>query len=452
MSATTVDAPLPPGPTGRAALAVTLRMQRDVVATVRELRRRHGDVIGIHLPPVPGLPDLVVHATEPTLVREVLTDTQRFVKGSPVYREVAEALGDGLLTSEGAKWRGQRRTLQPLFTRRRIADYTDAFLAATEAVSDAWAGRDEVELVDEMEKVTLGSVSRALFGTDATGEVAPIVSVTDQLSTLTVRRGLRPWAPPRWVPTPGNLRLRRLEDDLRGRVERIVARAAASDGRADLVARLHEARDPETGEHLDQQQILEQALIFLLAGYDTTSTALAFTLHELAARPDLQGAVRDEIAAVVGEATPTPDHAEDLDLTRRCLLEAMRLHPPAYVTSRTCTTDTVAGGYRIPAGAVVSVVFEQLHRNARHWPDPERFDPDRFLPEQVKARDRYAYLPFGGGPRACIGEHFAMLEATLALAVLLRRWRLTGSGDRVPMRYGITQRADAPLTAGVSRT
>ena len=452
MSATTVDAPLPPGPSGRAALVVTLGMQRDIVATLRDLRRRHGDVIGVRLPPMPGLPSLVVHACEPALVHEVLTDTQRFVKRSPVYRELAEALGDGLLTSEGETWRGQRRTLQPLFTRRRIADYTDAFLAASEAVSDGWRDRGEVELVDEMEKVTLGSVSRALFGTDATDEVAPIVSATDQLSTLTVRRGLRPWTPPRWAPTPGNLRLRRLEADLRGRVERIVARAAAtSDERADLVARLHEARDPETGEHLDHQQILEQALIFLLAGYDTTSTALAFTLHELAARPELQDAVRAEIGAVVGDATPTPQDAERLVLTRRCLLEAMRLHPPAYVTSRTCTTDTVAGGYRIPAGAVVTVVFEELHRNARYWPDPEHFDPDRFLPDEVRARDRYAYLPFGGGPRSCIGEHFAMLEAVLALAVLLRRWRLSGPGGAVPMRYGITQRADAPLTVGVVR-
>ncbi|MEX2627539.1 MAG: cytochrome P450 [Ilumatobacteraceae bacterium] len=393
----------------------------------------------------------MVHSTEPELIRTTLTDTRHFVKRSPAYRELAEALGDGLLTSEGERWRGQRRTLQPLFTRRRIADYTGAFLAATDAVSEGWRAGQRVELVDEMEKVTLGSVSRALFGTDATDEVAPIVGVTDELSQITVKRGLTPWAPPRWAPTPGVRRLHRLEADLRGRVERIVERAAAaSDGRDDLVTRLLEASDPETGERLDQQQILEQALIFLLAGYDTTSTALAFTLHELGARPELQAAIRDEVASVVGDATPTAQDAEQLELTRRCLLEAMRLHPPAYITSRTCTADTVAAGYRIPAGAVVTVVFAELHRNERCWPDPDRFDPDRFLPEAVKERDHYAYLPFGGGPRSCIGEHFALLEATLALAVLLRRWRLSAPGGPVPMRYGITQRAAVPVPADLT--
>ncbi|WP_052668933.1 cytochrome P450 [Nitriliruptor alkaliphilus] len=438
-----------PGPSVGASVRGLVAMQRDVVGWVHDQRLEHGDVFAARFPRrVPGLPSMVVYACEPAAVREILTDTRRFVKGSPVYDEMSAALGEGLLTSEGETWRGQRRTLQPLFTRKRIDDYTEAFLAATTVVGDGWEGRTEVELVDEMEKVTLGSVSRALFGTDATAEVAPIVDATDQLSQITVQRGLSPVTLPRWVPTPGNRRLVRLEEDLRARTARIVAEAAArSEGRDDLVARLLEACDPETGAELDHQQILEQALVFLLAGYDTTSTALAFTLHELGARPDLQAAVRVEIEQVVGDRQPTAEDAGRLDLTRRCLLEAMRLHPPAYITSRTTTVDTTIDGYRIPAGAVVTPVFGELHRNATYWPDPERFDPDRFLPDAVEERDRYAYLPFGGGPRSCIGERFAMLEASLALAVLLRRWQVTTDGGAIPMRYGITQRADAPVRA-----
>jgi cytochrome P450 len=441
-----------PGPSVRASVRSLPEQRRDVLSWVHRRRLRYGDVFAARFPAwVPGIPPLIVFACEPTSVREILTDSRRFVKGSPVYDELSESLGEGLLTSEGETWKGQRRTLQPLFTRKRIEDYTGAFLAATTVVSDSWEGRGSVELVDEMEKVTLGSVSRALFGTDVTSDVAPIVAATDEMSGLMVRRGMSPVAPPRWVPTPGNLRIRRLEDDLRGRTAAIVAEAAArSEGRDDLVARLQEARDPETGERFDQQQILEQALIFLLAGYDTTSTALAFTLHELGALPELQAAVRAEIAEVVGDRTPTAEDAHRLELTQRCLLEGMRLHPPAYITSRTAAEDTTIDGYDIPAGTVVTPVFSELHRNEAHWSDPHRFDPDRFLPEAVAARDRFAYLPFGAGPRKCIGEHFAILEATLALAVLLRRWEVTTTGGPVPMRFGITQRSDAPVRAMIA--
>lgn len=438
-----------PGPSIRASIRSLPDQQRDILAWVHERRVRYGDVFASRFPSwVPGVPEMIVFACEPTSVREILTDSTRFVKGSPVYDELSESLGEGLLTSEGETWKGQRRTLQPLFTRKRIEGYTEAFIEATTAVSDGWEGHGSVELVDEMEKVTLGSVSRALFGTDATDEVAPIVAATDEMSGLMVKRGMSPVATPRWVPTPGNLRIRRLEDDLRGRTAAIVAEAAArSAGRDDLVARLQEARDPETGERFDQQQILEQALIFLLAGYDTTSTALAFTLHELGALPELQAAVRAEIAEVVGDREPTAADASALELTRRCLLEGMRLHPPAYITSRTAAVDTTIDGWDVPAGTVVTPVFSELHRNEAHWPDPDRFDPDRFLPDAVAARDRFAYLPFGAGPRKCIGEHFAILEATLALAILLHRWEVTTTGGSVPMRFGITQRSDGPVRA-----
>jgi cytochrome P450 len=439
-----------PGPGTGASLLGLFGVQRDVLAWVRDQRRRHGDVFAARFPgALPGVPSMVLYACEPGAVREILTDPRRFTKRSPVWDELAAALGNGLLTSEGETWRGQRRTLQPLFTRRRIADYTGAFLDAITAVTDTWAGRPDIELVDEMEKVTLGSVSRALFGTDATAEVAPIVAATDELSAVVVRRGTSPLRAPRW--TARERRHATLEVDLKARVERIVdqavADAAASDDRDDLVTRLLDARDPETGGKLDRQQILEQALVFLLAGYDTTSTALAFTLHELGARPEIQDAVRAEIAAVVGDRQPTAEDAAALDLTRRCLQEALRLHPPAYVTGRAATADTTVAGYRVPAGALVVAVFGELHRNAAHWPDPDRFDPDRFLPEVVATRDHYAYLPFGGGPRSCIGDHFATLEATLALAVIVRDWRVRATGGRVPMRFGITQRAAVPLRA-----
>lgn len=450
MSATATPS-APPGLAPRQLTRTVGRLTTDPVRAIEEQRAEHGDVFAAHVPRwVPGDLETLIFVCTPAGVREVLTDTRRFVKGSPVYAEMAASLGDGLLTSEGERWRTQRRTLQPLFTRRAIGDYAGAFLAATESVAAGWSHGAQLELVDEMEKVTLGSVSRALFGTDVTSEVAPIVEATDWLSGEMVRRGQSLWVPPRSWPTPRNRRRQRLEEELRTRTDRIVARAAEAGGdREDLVARLHGAVDPETGEPIPPSEILEQALVFLLAGYDTTSTALAMTLHLLGAQPQLQDAIRAEVERVVGDGTPSAEHVDDLELTQRCLYEGMRLYPPAYITSRTASEDTTVDGWQVPAGAVLVTPFAVLHRHEDHWPDPERFDPDRFRPAAVKARDRYAYLPFGGGPRSCIGERFAVMEATLALAVLLRRFALTTDGGRVPMRYGITQRAAAPVAASV---
>ena len=433
----------------RASLRTLGRLSRDPLGTIAACHRAHGDVVALRVPGwVPRLPPLLVLVATPGGARDVLTDTTTFTKGSPVYDEMADSLGDGLLTSDGERWRGQRRTLQPLFTRHAIDDYTDAFLAATEAVAAGWHDHARVDLADEMEKITLGSVSRALFGTDVTDEVAPIVAATDWISAEVVRRGQSLWAPPRAWPTPRNRRLARLEEELRARTARIVATAEATDeDRDDLVARLHAATDPETGQRLQPRQVLEQALVFLLAGYDTTSTALATTLHLLGAHRDVQAAVRDEVAAVLGQRPPTAADVDALELTRRVLLEGMRLYPPAYMTSRTAARDTVVDGCAVPAGAVAITPFAVLHRHPDHWPDPGRFDPGRFRPEVAEQRDRYAYLPFGGGPRSCIGERFAMLEATLALAVLLRRFEVTTDGRPLPMRYGITQRAATTLDA-----
>ncbi len=446
------DHPRPaPGPRGRAALPGLRGVRRDPLGTILAHQASHGDVFAMRPPAwLPGVPSEVLYACEPDAVRTILTDTDRFVKRSPVYREMADALGDGLLTSEGGRWRAQRRTLQPLFTRRRVDGYVDAFVAATTVVADRWTRMDRVDLCAEMERVTLGSVSRALFGTDATDEVSAIVGATDELSRATVARGLAVVPLPRSWPTPTNRRLDRRRAELEERVTRIVAASSRGGARQSLVTHLHEARDPETGDPLSADEIREQAVVFLLAGYDTTSTALTFTLHLLGHHPEIQAAVRREIAEVVGDGPPTAAHAEELDLTRRCVLEGMRLHPPAWITSRTAARSGTVGGHRVDAGAVTATVFAALHRNPRVWPEPDRFDPDRFLPDAVRARDHYAYLPFGGGPRRCIGEHFAMLEATVALAVLLARFELHTTPRTIPVRLGITLRADGQVPATVA--
>lgn len=427
------------------------RLRDDPLDYVLGMQATYGDVFMLTVPPGLG-PRHFVWATGPDSVRDTLTNAEVFVKRSPVYREMADALGDGLLTSEGDTWKAQRRTLQPLFTRKRVQDYGDAFVAAARSVGDAWSDGARIDLDVHMQTLSLRSVSVTLFGMDATDEVEPIVAATGFLSEEVVARGLAPIRLPRWLPTRLHRKLDAAEEELARRVDAIVDRGRARDEeRDDLVSLLLRVKDPETGEGLSDVEIREQALVLLLAGYDTTSTALTFALHLLGRHPEVQDRARDEVRSVLGDRDPTAADVGALTYVRQVLDEAMRLYPSAYITSRLAVEDTSVGGFDVPRGSVAATSFYALHRNPRIWDNPAGFDPSRFDPEQVRERDPYAYLPFGGGPRSCIGNHFALLEATLAIAVLLQRWRFDAQVTEVPLRLGITLRPAALVLTQVTK-
>lgn len=450
MATTTTTAPPPPGVAGLASLRTLQALRRDQLGWVTDRRARWGDVFALR-PPVSTLGPLFAFACAPGPVRQVLTDTDTFVKASPVYEQMADVLGDGLLTSEGDRWRAQRRTLQPLFTRRRVAAYGDAFVAATASVVDAWPRGGVVDLDVEMQTSGLRSVSTTLFGTDVTDQVAPIVAATDAVSAAVVRRGTSPVRAPSWLPTRDVRTMARATAELRRRFDDLIdTRRADPDQGDDLLSLLLTVTDPETGEGLSHEEVRDQAGVMLLAGYDTTSTAMTFALHLLGHHPTWQDAVRDEVRSVLDGRPATTDDAPSLALTRRVVDEALRLHPSAYITSRSAARDTEVAGYAVPRGGVVATSFHALHRHPDLWPDPDRFDPDRFLPDAVKERDPYAYLPFGGGPRSCIGNHFALLEATLGVATVVASVRLESRTEHVPVTLGITQRPAAPVMAAVS--
>lgn len=453
--ATTTAAPQAPGPPSWALLPELLRLRDQPLTWVLERQRSYGDVFSLR-PPVGLLGPEFLWACSPDTVHDVLTDTATFEKSSPVYEEMAAALGDGLLTSEGERWKAQRRTLQPLFTKRRVASYAGSFADAARQVVDGWSDEATVDLDAEMQLVSLGAVSMTLFGTDVTDQVAPIVEATGLLSRRTVERGLSPVRLPRWLPLPTNRRMDAAEQELIRRVDALIdARAdgevSTTGRRDDLVSLLLDATDPETGQGLSRQEIREQALIFLLAGHDTTSTAMTFALRLLGLHRDIQDDVRSEIRQVAPDGPIPGEAAGDLDLTRRVIDEAMRLYPPAYITSRRATRATAVGGYAVPEGGVVATSFYALHRHPEVWEQPHRFDPDRFLPDRVKARNRYAHLPFGAGPRTCIGNHFALLEATMTLATVIRDWRIDADAAEPPLSLGITLRPAAPVPAVVCR-
>jgi cytochrome P450 len=375
----------------------------------------------------------------------------RYSKRTRAFKEAGAALGRGLLVSEGERWERQRRLIQPLFTRRAIAGYAtlmaeEASASAARWAPDAGAGAT-IDAHAEMARLTLRVVGRAIFGDDVERARDVLRSALPVVTRWAVRRAMSPVNPPVWWPTPANVRAARARRELYAVVDGLIARrkAAGADG-DDLLSRLLRARDPDTGAAMDGQQVRDEALTFLLAGHETTSTALTFTLDLLGRHPREQERIHDEIDRVLGGRLPRLDDMTVLARAAMAIKEAMRLNPPAPAWGRCAEAEDEIGGYRVPRGAWVVVSPWATHRHPAFWEDPEAFDPARFAPEAEAARHRYAYFPFGAGPRACIGSHFALMEAIIALAVLLQRFRLQADPRRAPLdTTGITLRPGRPV-------
>jgi cytochrome P450 len=446
-----------PGPPGHPLLGNVPALRRDLLGTMLDAFHRYGDVVTYRIGARwQRLGNDLVAVHHPEGVRQVLTNPQVFGRRTAGFEVLAEMLGEGLLTSDGDLWKRQRRTLQPLFTPRRVAGYTDLMTAEAARLFErpALPPGSVVDLHELMGRYALRVVGRALFG-DEVDDVAPdLLRLVPFASDLSLARSMQIARLPLGFPTPRNHRFQRVSAELYEIVERILARrgatadggsdaggsdagdSAAGDSADDMLSRLHAARDPETGQPLSRAEIRDQVLVFLLAGHETTAGALTFTLHLLGRHPDIQ----DRVAAAAAD----PDGP---DLVRAALLEGMRLYPPAHSTERRAEVDTEIGGRHIPAGTPVIVSPWVTHRHPDFWPDPERFDPERFLGDRDRDRPRYTYFPFGGGSRSCIGEHFALLEATVLLRTLLTRYRVEALDPRMRLTPLITLRPAAPVRA-----
>jgi cytochrome P450 len=433
-----------PHPRANPVLGSVLDLRRSQIRTYERMMREHGDVVRLAVGP-PGVRFDLYCVFHPDGVKAVLAGSRdRYSKGNRFYKQIAQAFGWGLLTSEGERWQRQRRLVQPLFTRKQVAAYSELMVEEAATVAERWdrAAGDGVDANAEMVALALRVVGRAIFGEDVTRAGHVLDSAFPVLNRHTFRRAMSPLAPPASWPTPDNRRAARAQRALYEVVDELIARRQEAGADADdLLSRLLRARDPETGEAMDVQQVRDEALIFLLAGHETTSTALTFTLHLLARHPSEQRLVHDELDAVLDGRAPALDDASALARTAMAIKEAMRLYPPAYALGRLSLTDNEIGGYLIPAGSFVAVSQFATHRHPQFWENPEAFDPARFTAAREAARHPYAYFPFGGGPRACIGSHFAMLEAIIAVALLLQRFQIRSEQDRVPLdTQGITLR------------
>ncbi|MER7817838.1 cytochrome P450 [Streptomyces sp. NPDC096153] len=444
-----------PGPAGLPLLGSMFDLKRDSLGTYLAARRAHGDVVRFTAGP-PGLRMELYAVFSAEGAQQVLaTDSANFRKDNAFYEEVRESFGNGLLTSQDDDYLRQRRLVQPLFTRRRVDGYAAAVTDETAGLLDRWgtAPDSTVDVVDEMTRLALRAVARILFGTDVEAAVPVVERCFPVIGDYTLRRGYSPVNPPRGWPTPENRRAASATEELYGVCDRIIEERRAEGDAAkgdDLLTLLARAQSSEDGA-LDASEIRDQVLVFLLAGHETTATSLAFALHLLARHPEQQSRARAEAVSILGGRTPEAYDLDALPYLTQVLKEAMRLYPAAPVVGRRAVADAVVGGHTIPAGADVVVAPWVTHRHPRYWEDPDRFDPERFAPGAEKDRPRYAWFPFGGGPRACIGQHFSMLESVLALAMILRDYELDAVDERVPVDAAITLRAKGPARCRLRR-
>jgi len=414
---------IPPGPRGYPLVGVLPALRADPVRTFLDAADRYGDVVHMKAGPYHGF--LV---SDPADIRHVLQDNARNYHKSPLYDRLRDSLGNGLLTSEDAFWLRQRRLAQPAFHRQRLVTMADAMIDCTEQMLERWdrvaASGEPIDLVEEMMALTQAIIVRTMFSTDL-GATAEIVNRTWPI--INRRIGETFWATKleTTLPLPANTRFRRAIDELETVVYRIIAdRRRDKRDEPDLLSMFLSARDEETGASMTDRQLRNEVMTMLLAGHETTSLALSWTYLLLSQHPAVEREIADEVDRVIGEGRPTFAHLDRLTRTRQAIDESLRIYPPAWGFSRRAIDDDELGGYPVPKGWLVFVIPFVVHRRSKLWPDPDRFDPDRFTPEREAARPRFAYIPFGGGPRGCIGNQFAMVEAMLIVAAIAQRYHV----------------------------
>jgi len=392
----------------------------------------------------------IVAVTSPDGIRDVLSRTDALSERCIIHDEVRNMAGDSLFVLPTLSWQPRKRALQPVFTKHSVRNFSGQMSRAAESFVVRWRDGGAVDLDVECRRLTMQSLGRSVLGVDLTERADIIAEHMHVASSYTADRALRPVRAPRWLPTPARRRARLAVAELRKVTSEMLQKCRADPTLdAPLVHALIAATDPETGQALSDDDICNDLLIFMLAGHDTTATALTYALWALGHHRGVQDRVAAE-AAAFGDRELTPDDVPRLGYTVQVLREALRLQPPAAGVARLAVRDIPVGGYRVEAGTIVAVGIYALHRDPALWDRPLVFDPDRFSPETSRGRDRWQFIPFIAGPRSCIGEHFAMLETTLAMATIVRSLEIRSVDDAFPVAVPFTTVAEGPIHACVS--
>lgn len=409
-----------PGPKGLPILGHAVQLARDPLGFFTQCQREYGEVVAIRLGAWP-----LLLISDPDLIEFVLVKDHRdFIKNSVFWRQVTAVFGNGLLTSEGDFWHRQRRLAAPAFTGQRLAHYGEVMVRHAQQILGGWEAGQERDLHADMMSLTLRIAVETLFGSEVKENVEEIDHALNALADEITARVARPIVIPDVVPLPGHVRYRRGLRKIEQVIARIVSeRRSCNHDTGDLLSMLMLARD-EHGQPMSDRQLRDEAVTILLAGHETTALALSWTWYLLTEHPDQEESLAAEVREVLSGRTATVEDLPKLRLAEQVVLESMRLYPPAWAVGREALHDCEVGGYAVPAGTTIYMSPWVIHRSPRFFDEPEEFRPERWEGDFAKQLPRFAYFPFGGGPRVCIGNRFAMMEAVLILATMVQHFRI----------------------------
>ena len=423
----------PPGPKRSLRNSIVYRPGRDPLQFFAGIAREYGDLAYLRM-----ANEHLFVASDPAVIKDVLvTHNQNFHKSRGLER-VKVLLGEGLLTSEDAFHLRQRRLMQPAFHRERVAAYPATMVSYADRLRDGWTEGATVDMAREMSRLTLLIVGKTLFDADVEAQARDVgeamTGLMNSFWTLMLPFGERLER----LPIPYLRRGRRARERLDAIIYGLIREHRASGDRGDLLSMLLLAQDDEDkGRGMTDRQVRDEAMTIFLAGHETTANAMTWTWYLLSQSPEVERRLHEEIDSVLGGRLPTVADVDRLPYVTRVVTEAMRLYPPAWLVGRRAVNEYRIGSYSLPPRSIIIMSQWIVHRDPRHYRDPDRFDPDRWTPEFKAALPRFAYFPFGGGPRQCIGESFAWMELVLLVATIAQRWRF----DLVPGHPVVPQAA-----------
>jgi len=451
MHATSATPTTPPVLRGLPLVGNAIDFARDPFATMMAARDL-GGVVALKLPFIGA----VYLLSSPEAIETVLLKRHASFRKDISTRTLSRVTGSGLLTSEGSFWRRQRGLAQPAFHHRRLVGYAEAMVRLTRARVDGWRVGSELDVGREMMAITLAIVAETLFGADVSSQAEVVGHALDDVMDYYLGVAGSGYPMPLSVPSPGVRRFKRAVRAIDEVIYRLIA-ARRTDGdeataaRADLLSMLLSARDEE-GRAMDERQLRDEVVTLFLAGHETTALTLTWALWLIGRHPEVERRLRAELDAVLGGRDATVEDLARLRVTDSVIQESMRLYPPAWMLGREALEDVEVGGFRLARGAQLFISTYVVHRDPTHFPSPEAFRPERWESgELARSLPRFAYFPFGGGPRVCIGNAFAKMESVLALATILQRAHLTLPPQRDPgLLPSVTLRPNHPIRAVVS--
>jgi cytochrome P450 len=437
-----------PGPKGGFYFGSGVDFRRDQLGFYESCAREYGDLAATRMGPFRIL--LIYH---PDAIEELLVTRSRDFVKSPGVRLLRPLLGDGLLLSEGDTWLRQRRLVQPAFHRQRVAGYGEVMTAFAGRHVAGWKDGDVIEVHAEMMALTQAIVAKTLFDADVSGDAHEAGQAARVLAEDFGARLQSFRLVPYWLPTPANLRARRAVRRLDALVHRIIAERRASDeDRGDLLSMLLSAQDADDGTRMTARQVRDEVMTIFMAGHETTAVALSWTWYLLARHPEAEARLADELRDVLGGRAPSVADLPRLRFADMVVTESMRLYPPAYGIGRQAAKATEIAGHSIAPRDILVAPTWVVHRDRRWFEEPEAFRPERWAGDLARRLPRYAYFPFGGGPRQCIGNGFALMEAVLLLAAIAQRFRMTlVPGQRITPTPYITLRPEPGIRMRLTR-